>query len=662
MEIKRKYFLHNRLIIFIELFGLLLLLAFTALFYLNQGLIDYFFNSDTLLLPSLFNDLFLHPSHYKDWSISPAPHFFPDIFLYAIIFLITKNVYFQFLIHLYLQLFLLYIAVKFVYRHFFDKKQSVTFSFAAVALIYLLAMLRKMPFVNSLVPTAHMGEFIMGIFLLGVQLKNMDEENRIIINKEWVILTMALSFLAGLSDLLFVPQFAAAFLLSYVLFFIKGSIKFKSTLYNGFFPFFASLVGAYLTKYVVPTNLLFNYLGQPAVKKITLTTLHHQFSLLITMFHADMHGFFSLGYILFFIFVFFVIAACLGGVKTTLVSKKLFFLSIFIFFSASLSIAAVFFLAGEKHIAQKYMYPIYFMPLLFFFCLPGMTIQFLRMGKLLSGLAILLILLLLWNMLLLVNKPGFKLKYEYYPAFMACIDDSLKKYGRYGIAEYWDANQITMLSKANVQVVPVHPKNFNIFPWMLNLKKFSNSYSFAVVSEKPTWYQTLEQHTVEAFNGKPIKTIICTNNKKLLIYDEGQLKIPFFKEVGDHFSWPAATLPSQFARELNDTMRMVNASQGTGYVTFGPYIKLPKGNYQVDIVYFSDAPSTEKIGSWDSFLVKKPMILAAGALLGTGGKIKTLKVTFVVPEPLSNNRFEVRTFFFGKYNLGIKSIAIIKDA
>jgi hypothetical protein len=665
MEIDRISSATNRLMLFFEIFGLLLLLLLLALFYLNQGLIDLFFSSDELMLPAFLSDLFLHHGHYKDWSLSPAPHFFPDILLYVVIFFVTKNIYLQFLFNLCLQSILFYLAVKYVYSHFFEKYKASIFAYAAVVPIYLLAMHEKLPFIAVLLPIAHTGEFIIGTYLLGIQLKNIEDTHNKNIQKEFVVLTSVFSFLAGLSDLLFVPQFAAAFFLSYFLFFITGSIKFQNLLYNGVFPFFAALGGIYLAKCIVPTNILFGYLAQPSLKKITLATLHHQFSVLMTMLQADMHGILRVIYILFYVFIFFVIAARFICVKNNNVSKNLIFLSIFVFFSVAVSLAVLLCLA-ENHVTSRYIIPVYFFPILFFFSLHSVANQFLLIVKPMFGLAGLPILFLLWNLLSLINKPGFEIKMGYYPAYIACIDSALKNYDNHGIAEYSNANLITMLSKTNAQVVPVHAENLSIYPWAMNLKKFSNSYSFAIIDVDPRGSQTpFYQNTVEAFNGKPIKAIVCAT-KKLLFYKKDQLKIPYFNQSGDQFTWPAFLLFSQFSDNVIANSRVANETTGAGFLTYGPYIVLPEGRYQFSLSYSSRAPVTTQVAHWDSSLLDvtkgppKEEILVNGMLFGTAGRNKILEGNFIIPKQFAKNVTEVRVFFLGRKNLTIRSLTIKK--
>jgi hypothetical protein len=53
-----------------------------AFFAVGEGEMRSFFMSDTLYLPSIYRDLFQQGGHLRDWSLNPAPNFFPDMALY----------------------------------------------------------------------------------------------------------------------------------------------------------------------------------------------------------------------------------------------------------------------------------------------------------------------------------------------------------------------------------------------------------------------------------------------------------------------------------------------------------------------------------------------------------------------------------------------------
>lgn len=58
-------------------------LAVVAAFFATaEGELTFFFMSDTLYLPSIYRDLFQLGGHLRDWSLNPAPNFFPDMALY----------------------------------------------------------------------------------------------------------------------------------------------------------------------------------------------------------------------------------------------------------------------------------------------------------------------------------------------------------------------------------------------------------------------------------------------------------------------------------------------------------------------------------------------------------------------------------------------------
>ncbi len=58
---------------------------------LNTYMIEVYFNSDALFLPSFYKDIFVDGTGFKGWNMNGAPNFFPDILLYSIINSIIPN-------------------------------------------------------------------------------------------------------------------------------------------------------------------------------------------------------------------------------------------------------------------------------------------------------------------------------------------------------------------------------------------------------------------------------------------------------------------------------------------------------------------------------------------------------------------------------------------
>ena len=61
---------------------LLLLVVFSSF---NDSAYNFFFNSDTLYLPSVYKDLFIDGYGIKGWELNPSPNFFPDMSVYFLL-------------------------------------------------------------------------------------------------------------------------------------------------------------------------------------------------------------------------------------------------------------------------------------------------------------------------------------------------------------------------------------------------------------------------------------------------------------------------------------------------------------------------------------------------------------------------------------------------
>lgn len=648
----------EKTIVFIELLWLGLLLVFASLVYLNQEFIGLFFNSDSLMFPSVFKDLFLQHGHYKDWSLSPAPHFFPDFLIFFPVFVVFKDVYFQFLGAVCLQLILLYFAVKYIYLQLFKKNNAIIFALSSVSVFYFFSCRNVSPYELAMIPAAHIGEFIMGLFFIGIQLKLINN-TKLYKGKNLFFVGILLSFLCSLSDLLFFVQFSSATFLAYFFLYLKKEIKFKLAFYYAGFPFIAAVIAALLTKYIVPTDVLSSYLDHPSLSSISLSSLHKQCLQLIQLFKNNVSGFLWVIGVVFYAGVFTALFRVVFNKKNSVcLSFKEQYLSFFIIFSSLLAIIAIFLVSKENYVLDRYMFSVFFLPVLLFFYLNCLLVNIKPLYNGLSWLGILFFLLLIFNIKLLIYKPGFKIKLSYYPSFITCIDQALRGYGHKGIAQYWDANLISMLSKNKLDVVPVS-SNLVVFPNAINLQKFVPAYSFAIVNTSVLPALRLDEKLIAGVNGQAKKVVAC-EDRKLLIYSQDTLRVPFFAEKQDQFTWPAASLPSQFPDSKTSDTRQATEKDTAGYLTFGPYILLPAGKYYFSILYSSDALANTQVGVWDSVLAKRGIIFSSGSLMGTAGKLIEIKASLFIPVDLANNSFEIRTLFLGHANLQVKSITLIK--
>lgn len=516
----------SKIIYFIEFFWLLSLLILACMVYLNHELVGTFFNSDWVMFPRFIQDIFLGHGHYRDWVISPAPHFFPDMFIFTPFFLLIKSIYLQFLISILIMIILTYLAVKLIYSQFFSVKQTIIFSMAATSSLFILALKLFYPYVLALVPAVHVGEFIVGLFLIGIQIKMINKEKLDFISYILCGISGVTAFAAGASDLLFVIQFSGPIFLAYSFLFIKRYMKFYKVLLLASLAIFPAMLGICLTKFLVPKNILLSYLGHPSITKISFSNLGIQLESLTNIFKSIN----SLIKILFFIFytnvTFFMAVILFNRINKKhkfYLDKKIIFLNLFISFSTLCSLLSAILLANsyQSNVTDRYIISVYFFPFLFFFFILYYFNNYVLVSKIFTYLVFFIFLYILLGIYKLYQKPGFKLHSDYYPQDVRCIDEALHKYGHHGIAQFWDANVITTLSKENVQIVPVNP-DLTPFYWAINKNNFNNKISFIVVDSSGVII--LNKNLIYAIYGVPEKEIVCFN-RKILIYNKENLKI-----------------------------------------------------------------------------------------------------------------------------------------
>jgi hypothetical protein len=120
--------------------------------------------------------------------------------------------------------------------------------------------------------------------------------------------------------------------------------------------------------------------------------------------------------------------------------------------------------------------------------------------------------------------------------------------------------------------------------------------------------------------------------------------------------FPAKDLPSLTGR-LNERGARV-ATEGVdrqNFVTYGPYIALKKGAYQIHIYYSSSAAPTQSIGTWD--IMNGTSAVANGSLKGTNGKIEIMSVYFNASD--TPTKYEFRNNWTGSKDIEIYKIELL---
>ena len=159
-------------------------------------------NSDQLYLPSLYEDLFVNHGSLRAWVLPPAPSFFPDLVLYAVVKPFTTNVGLAFALAVCAQ-FALTVALAGWLLRTACPSYRVPWIEVLLSGIALLLLLAAHPMSHDFFSmTHHVGALAVGIALAALWTRTLDQWRA----SEGVA-TALLVFLGAASDLIFVPQF-----------------------------------------------------------------------------------------------------------------------------------------------------------------------------------------------------------------------------------------------------------------------------------------------------------------------------------------------------------------------------------------------------------------------------------------------------------------------
>lgn len=312
-------------------------------------------------------------------------------------------------------------------------------------------------------------------------------------------------------------------------------------------------------------------------------------------------------------------------------------------------------------ILDRYMLPLFFFPYLLFFiplCTLNKYSYIYNTGIFLFYMA--LIYSFINHLQIIVNR-GINPRLEYYPEAIKCIDQYLQPYD-HGVAQYWDANVISILSKKNIEVVSV---DYFLEPnyWGANSTKFSKPSSFVILSHISPLVD-LNPNTVNSKYGNPEKIIQC-GDKSLLIYPKNSIKTirkPFFTYSGDTLNWSAAALPSLIPNSKIDDKRIAKSSDMQNFISYGPYILLPTGGYHFYIKYSSDEIHDKQAVAFYDIYSRTTGIVARKFIYGSKGKTNAITGKFKVTRIQSNKcLFEIRVFYLGRKKFILEAITLVKD-
>jgi hypothetical protein len=241
--------LHIGKIYWLLSFFLNLLLLFLVYLNLNAEDFKFVLNSDTLNLPSIFQDVFVEGNSFKGWVLSGAPNFVPDMFVFFLIGFICKNILVSFFVYSFFQTSLILFLLSRIYKAVAVNVNYYVLTIAncLFALFFMAALVHgRLTFaLYFILVSYHTGAFIMGLAALLFTIRYSKG-----IGRNNLLFLFITGYMGVFSDKLFLILYSVPTLMTMIVTF-KGYSK-KNSEY------------VYFTKsvvYLFLTNIAFVFLG-----------------------------------------------------------------------------------------------------------------------------------------------------------------------------------------------------------------------------------------------------------------------------------------------------------------------------------------------------------------------------------------------------------------
>ncbi len=245
------------------------------------------------------------------------------------------------------------------------------------------------------------------------------------------------------------------------------------------------------------------------------------------------------------------------------------------------------------------------------------------------------------------------------PPGIECVEEYFDSSpSRRGIAGYWDSRQLEVYT--DDPVIEVAAYGPRVEPELLNVsgRQFDGTYDFVIDGARFPVFQP-DPNVVRGLFGEPLRTAECPNYT-ILDYGPGNIDPNPFRDPGTSRSWLACELQSQVGHSEPDcAMSFDDATDDTGYMVFGPYVRVPPGTYEVVLDYRAADPGA---GAWDvvAGVGLTPGVSIHSDEVPTGdGSVTT--VVEIGPDPNGRaQQLETRVFATDAGDLDVRSVTITR--
>lgn len=257
---------------------------------------------------------------------------------------------------------------------------------------------------------------------------------------------------------------------------------------------------------------------------------------------------------------------------------------------------------------------------------------------------------------------------DHYPEFIECMDrETTARNLKHGLAQYWRAKYITALSKNDLHVVQARHGERQILVMdhiINNLNWYNTEFEFILTGDASENIRMLDTQAIVAHFGEPADRFFC-NSQEVLVYnrptDMGFRQ--FFKQEFS-FAAEASQLPSQMGAIQGTSRIAEEKTDGDGALTYGPYKRLPIGEYRFEIQAFVQKNAAEDtVGRWE--IVVYPIMngeisVDTSTVIKKGKFEKEGEQTITEPFMIWDDKakVEIRTYYTGKGTLRVDKITL----
>ncbi|HZH25739.1 MAG TPA: hypothetical protein VEY95_01020 [Azospirillaceae bacterium] len=490
------------------------LLVLVYRYYAQEFVMYFFFNADALYLPELFRDVVFGSSAWKDWHLTPAPYFFPDMPLYLISYISNSDPYHAVPIFFCFQILVTAILLFLVFASFYRLVNAALITGATISLYLFFLATGVPPLSYALVSGFHYGAFIGWIagYLLMLRLLHAAGLRHFLC---WVLLAVLVA-LTTLSDRLFVVQFTAPSIAAAVYLWIRRALPLHRAVSIGMACIVGTGIGFVLARFVIHNKTAYNVkLGVEALggNAVALAGILRDFAVAVPAAAA-------------MAIVFYAVCLAVLGFQRRLqaagsvrIGAPLLLLVALASASAAASVA-VLLLMTNLPVTDRYMIPMLTAPILL---LPVLSTMLDLGGRAKTATVIAAAALLSTVPLLASRIPyGAEIRSAWYPEIVQCVDRLAAETGlRNGLAQYWHAKPILVFSREGV-VVSQYVGALEPMPWISNSRRYAQAYDFAIVEPGPA---AIDRGHLLSVAGEPSNVVPC-GNAQILVYGKDGLKMP----------------------------------------------------------------------------------------------------------------------------------------